>query len=158
MAEKKVKKVKNKGGRPTAMTKEVVRKLEEGFMKGLSDRQCSLYTGIPYRTFRDYCERNPEFTERKEDLKDNVRMRARLNISQAILDDKNPNLSLSQWYSERRDEDFKPATKVEHSGAIQGSIELTPEISAAVKIYEETRNKQILEESKKLHGKHKKTD
>lgn len=47
----------------------------------------------------------------------------------------------------------KPTAKIEHSGNIQNrSSEFTPEIQIAVKQYEEIRNRQILEESKKKHG------
>lgn len=143
-----------KCGRPIKITPKLVRKLKGGFLKGLSDRESCLYAGICYSTFTDYCQKNSEFSDQKESLKQNLKMRSKLNIAEAIIEKKVPSLTLSTWYLERRDQDFKPASKLEHSGKIQnGQVELTPEIQEAVRQYEEIRNKQILEESKVKYGK-----
>ena len=90
---------KNLGGRPTKMTDEVVRKLEEGFVMGLNDAEASLYAGICKQTLYDYCKLHPEFTDRKELLKEQPKIRAKKNITEAI--DKG-NITVSQWYMERR--------------------------------------------------------
>lgn len=106
-------------GRPTVMTPETIQKLEDGFLKGLSDRESSLYAGIVPQTLYNYCKDNPEFLERKEELKENVKMRAKLNIQEAI-DAKDK--QLSQWYLERRDADFKPKQEQENKGQITVEI------------------------------------
>ena len=59
-------KKKNKGGRPTKMTPEVLQKLREGFLKGYSDSLACIYADVKERTFYDYCAKNEEFSQDKE--------------------------------------------------------------------------------------------
>lgn len=89
-------------GRPSVMTEEVIVKLEEAFMKGLTDKEACLYSEIAPSTLYKYCQENPYFAERKEILKDNVRMQAKLNVAGAINEGDKP---LSQWYLERKAKD-----------------------------------------------------
>ena len=44
---------KNKGGRPTVMTEDVIRKLEDAFAHDLSDTEACLYAGIGRTTLFD---------------------------------------------------------------------------------------------------------
>ncbi len=106
---------KSKRGRPTKMTAGTLRKLEELFVRGLSDEEACLLADIGTSTLYDYCRDNPQFSERKELLKQRVKTRAKLNISKAIEDG---DVDLSKWYLERRDKDFKVKQSVEHEGAI----------------------------------------
>ena len=89
----------NNGGRPKKITGEVLQKLEQGFMKGLSDRQACLYADISPGTLYNFQKENPEFLERKELLKENIKMRAKLTIAAAI---ERGDLKLSQWYLKNR--------------------------------------------------------
>lgn len=119
-------------GRPTSMTEETIAKLEQGFLMGFTDREASLYANINPSTLYRFCEENPDFSERKELLKENVKMRAKQNIHKEITEgDK----QLSQWYTERRDPDFNPKQTIDHtskgekidnSGAI---VELTKKLN-----------------------------
>ena len=93
------------GGRPTVMTDDVLRKLEEAFMRGLSDRQACLYAGIAESTLYEYQKGNAAFSERKNTLKENVKLRARLNVFGAI---ERGDLDASKWYLDRKDDEFKP--------------------------------------------------
>lgn len=68
---------KNKGGRPTVMTENVLNKLEEAFSWGCTDVEASLFAGIDPRTLYTYCEKHPEFSQRKETLKKNPALKAR---------------------------------------------------------------------------------
>ncbi|HGR8341521.1 TPA: hypothetical protein ACL6LC_001802 [Streptococcus pneumoniae] len=86
---------KTKRGRPTKMTQGTLRKLEELFVRGLSDEEACLLADIGTTTLYDYCKENPEFSERKELLKQRVKIRAKLNISKAIEDG---DTDLSKWY------------------------------------------------------------
>lgn len=86
-------------GRPTVMTEAIVSKLEEGFAFGLTDRECCLYAGICHQALYDYCNKHPEFTDRKEMLKDQPLLRAKLNITKNI---NNGDLTDSKWYLERK--------------------------------------------------------
>lgn len=88
-----------KVGRPTVMTKEVVSKLEEGFLKGLTDEQCCLFVGISKQALYDYCHAHPEFTDRKEQLKNSPTVQAKLNVVERI---SAGDVELSKWYLERK--------------------------------------------------------
>lgn len=89
----------DKLGRPRAITDEVLRKLEEAFLVGATDKEACLIADIGMSTLYDYCQANPDFSDRKETLKDTPKYRARKNISDAIdSGDKN----ISQWYLERK--------------------------------------------------------
>ena len=93
---------KNKGGRPTVMTIETIGKLEEAFLSGATDKEACFYADIHPDTLYVYCKENPEFSLRKEALKDSPKLRAKMNIVEAIQGGDKP---LSQWYLERKAKD-----------------------------------------------------
>lgn len=74
-------------GRPSAMTPEVIRKLEEAFLLGCSDHEACFYADIAPSTLYKYQLENPEFTERKEALKSNPVFLARKVIVNALHND-----------------------------------------------------------------------
>jgi hypothetical protein len=92
----------NKVGRPTVMTEEVLRKLEYAFFKGLNDVEACLYADIGTTTLYDYCKDNPEFAERKEELKKHPAAQAKINVAEAI---ENKDTDISKWYLERKAKD-----------------------------------------------------
>ena len=94
---------KSNAGRPTVMTPETIRKLEEGFTKGLSDLESCLYAGISAPPFYEYLQKHPEFAERRDLLKNNVRMQAKINIHTEVAAG---DARTSQWYLERRDPEY----------------------------------------------------
>lgn len=116
---------KNKGGRPTVMTPEVIAKLEDGFLKGLTDLECCLYAGISKDALYDYCNKYPEFSDRKEQLKKQPAVQAKLNILDAINDgDKD----ISKWYLERKNKD-EFSLKQEIAADVQDKVTVTIELS-----------------------------
>lgn len=121
-------KPKNPGGRPRKITEAVLHKLEEGFLMGLTDRECCLFADIVPSTLYNYCQEHPEFLERKELLKEDLKIRAKMNIEEAIKDHKNS--SLSQWYLERKSKDeFSISQKIEHSGEMTTKQEVKHDLS-----------------------------
>lgn len=108
-------------GRPTVMTPETIARLEDGFLAGLSDREACLFANIAPSTLYAYCEENPDFSERKELLKEEVKLQAKLNIKNAITGEKR-DLDTSKWYTERKDRSFSLKQELEHSGALQINI------------------------------------
>lgn len=90
---------KRKAGRPSVMTDDVLRKLEQGFSCGLSDREACLFAGIGESTLYDFCKLHPEFSERKDLLKNQPKMKAKLVIAEAI---ERGEVKVSQWYLERK--------------------------------------------------------
>lgn len=99
-------------GRPTVMTPEVIQKLEEVFEIGGTDTEACLIAGIGKTAFYNFCQDNPEFVERKEELKQMPKYKARYNINKAI---KDGDKSISQWYLERKGKD-EFAQRVEQTG------------------------------------------
>lgn len=118
-------------GRPTVMTPETIAKLEEAFLNGATDKEAIFQANISSATFYNYCEKNPDFVERKEALKDQVKYRARRNIVKAI---EEGDKTLSQWYLERKVKgEF--AQRTENTGAEGGPIQVEngPEIADLTK-------------------------
>lgn len=93
-------------GRPTVMTEETVKKLDEGFSMGFTDEEACFYANISKQTLYNYIEKNPDYLYRKEALKNNPKLLAKRNIFNAL--EKGTRIEDSKWYLERRDKDFKP--------------------------------------------------
>lgn len=72
------------GGRPTKMTPETIQKLESAFIAGCTDLEACCYADVSKSTLYDYCQDNPEFSERKETLKNQPIMQARFIIQEAL--------------------------------------------------------------------------
>ena len=102
----------NVGGRPTVMTEKVIKKLEEGFLYDLNVSQACIYAGIEPRTYRNYINKNPEMKERFEALRENVKMKAKINIAKNV---KKGDVDISKWLLEHRAPD-------EYSKKINASI------------------------------------
>ena len=106
------------------MTQEMVSKLEYGFLKGLSDAECCLYAGICKQTLYDYCAKHPEFADRKEALKKQPSVKAKLNVTDAI---DQGDVDLSKWYLERKNRDefsLKQTIEADLNSAVSINIEL----------------------------------
>jgi hypothetical protein len=97
------------------MTPDTIQKLEQAFLMGCTDREACLFADISQQTLYNYCEKNPEFIERKERLKDNPVMRARKVVLDAIVDEKS--LVAAQELLKR-----KEGSKVALTGADGGPI------------------------------------
>lgn len=74
------------------MTSEVLSKLEEAFMMGCSDREACLFAGIGTATLYNYQKENPDFVERKDELKENPILIARTSVMRGLKGD--PDLAL----------------------------------------------------------------
>lgn len=85
--------------RPTVVTEMVVAKLEEWFSYWFTDLEACLYANISKDALYDYCKKFPEFTDRKELLKDQPKMNARAVVAKKIKDWDDYN---SRWYLERK--------------------------------------------------------
>lgn len=98
-------------GRPSKMNDATLKKLEDGFLLGLSDREACIYADIAPQTLYNYCNDHPEYLERKELLKENLKMQAKINIAHEI---KSKDTDTSKWYLERKAKD-EFSTKQEHT-------------------------------------------
>lgn len=109
MSSPQTKKQKNLVGRPTVITEEVLRKLEEVFAIGGTDAEACFYANIGTTALYEYQEKHPEFAERKEALKERPILKARQTIVKGLDDDKN-----AQWYLERkRKKEFSVRTETD---------------------------------------------
>ena len=95
---KPVKSRKGIGGRPTKFTPETLKKLEEAFSIGASDREACFYADVSTVALYAYQKDNPEFVNRKEALKERPVLLARQSVLKGINTD--PNLALK--YLERK--------------------------------------------------------
>lgn len=117
------KKEENIGWRPTVMTDKVVAKLEEGFTMGFTDLEACLYAEISKDALYDYCKKVPTFTDRKELLKEQPKMKAKINITNSISDWDSLD---SKWYLERKSKDeFSLRTEVEQNITGDLKVEVT---------------------------------
>ena len=110
---------KNKGGRPSVITKEVLQKLKEGFLFGMTDREASFYAGISERTLANYQKANVEFLQEKAQWKDNPISQARIALHKNI---QRGNGDLALKYLERKVKD-ELSLRTEHSGTNGEPIE-----------------------------------
>ncbi|MCK4500085.1 hypothetical protein KAU11_06270 [Candidatus Babeliales bacterium] len=109
---------KDKGGRPTVMTPEVVNKLEEAFLVGATDLEACVHADISKQTLYNYCDKHPEFFDRKETLKNQPVMRAKVIVSDSL---KEGDIQTAHKVIDRK-EGSKVTQTVEHSGSIDTSI------------------------------------
>lgn len=118
MTKKKPKSQWDKLGRPTVMTKEVISKLEFAFANGCTDLEACLYAGISHTAMYDWIKLNPEFAERKEQLKKSLNLVAKMRLAE-LLKEKPDDLTRKdyadniKWYLNHKCDEFKPTSKQE---------------------------------------------
>jgi hypothetical protein len=93
---------KKKGGRPTKMTPEILKKLEEVYAIGGSDGEACLWANIDPRTLYYYQEKHPEFIQRKKTLQKTPTLRARQEVVKGLKD--NPEFAFKYLTKKKRDE------------------------------------------------------
>lgn len=103
-----------KVGRPSVITPEILAKLEEAFLVGASDLEACFYADISKTALYDYQNANPSFTERKEKLKESLKLRAKINVSRSL---NSGDVNDSKWYLERKAKDeFAQRSIMQHAG------------------------------------------
>jgi|AKVG01.1.fsa_nt_gi hypothetical protein len=119
---------KDKGGRPTKMTDETVKKLEEAFANGATDVQACFYAGISKPTLYSYQEKYPEFLDRKQGLKSQLGLISKNKLANAI---RQGDVAKAQWYLERTDSEFKLKYNQDHTSSDNS---MTPQVIERVVI------------------------
>ena len=92
---------------------ELLNDLEIAFSMGCTDQEACLFAGISKYTLYGYIEQNPEFGERKEELK----LTPILQSKKTVIDSLQKDVTTAKWYLERRTKEFKPPDR-------QGSLTL----------------------------------
>jgi hypothetical protein len=85
-------------GRPTKLTEDVLKKLEEAFSIGASDKEACFYAGISHQALYNYQEKHPEYVDRKEALKERPVLMARQTVMNNLATD----VDVAKWYLERK--------------------------------------------------------
>ncbi len=83
---------------------EILTKLEQAFAIGCTDEEACAVAGISKGTLYGYIEQNPDFHERKEELKQLPVIRAKHSVVSRLKED----VATSKWYLERKTKEFKP--------------------------------------------------
>lgn len=94
------KKKKNKGGRPTKKTKEIVQKLVDAFKRDYTVEEACSYAGIGKVAFYDWLKKDEKFANEIEAAKYYLLQAAKNTIAAKIANEKDD--ELSKWFLERR--------------------------------------------------------
>ena len=81
---------KSNAGRPSKLTDTCIAKLEDAFSWGCTDSEACCFADISMATLYRYCEKNEEFRDRKEKLKDMPTMKAKRIQHNALQEDSLP--------------------------------------------------------------------
>lgn len=143
---RKPKHLHKKDGRPTKMTKDILQKLEDAFAFTYTDEEACLYAGIATATLYNYQKKNPKFVERKNALRLTPNLAAKKVLVEAIP----KNLDQSRWWATHKMPEFNPTKKLEVSNpnAMAEEANMTPKMREAIKLYNEAKREQIIEEIK----------
>ena len=107
------KKVKNKGGRPSKMTPEIIGKLEEVFSIDGTIAEACFYANINPDTYHSWIKKSKKLSDRFIALRNKPNLKARQEIIKGL--DGNPEFSLK--YLERKlSDEFTIKTKTELTG------------------------------------------
>ncbi len=101
-------------GRPCKIDDKILLKLETAFAMDCTDTEACLFADINPSTLYEYQKKYPQFTKRKEELKQTPVLKAKTKVVNDIKND----TSTAKWYLERRNKHFKPQQKVEYSGSL----------------------------------------
>lgn len=105
-------------GRPTLMDELTVKKLEDAFSVGASDREACFIANISHQTLYNFQEKYPDFVDRKAALKEMTKYKARKVVAEAI--EKN-DIQQANWYLERKAKD-EFSLRQELTGAEGGEL------------------------------------
>ena len=124
-------------GRPTVITQEVIRKLEEVFAIDGSVEEACFYADIGKTAFFEWQKRNPEYAERFEALRQKPVLKARETVIKDLV-----NPSGAQWYLTRKKKAEFGAMVDDFAGMKQGGPNIynfffSPEVQSEVKAMED---------------------
>ena len=87
---------------------EILTKLENAFSMGCTDDEACIMAGISRGTLYYYIKANPDFHDRKEELKQLPTIQAKHVVVGEI---KDSDVKTSKWYLERKTQEFRPPDK-----------------------------------------------
>jgi len=109
---------KNKGGRPWfdgKEEKEVLRKLEEAFAIGCTNREACLYSDISEAMYYNYVKQRPELSKKFEAMRDKPILKARYTVVKGL-----DEVETAKWYlKNKRNKEFTERDTTDHEGSIK---------------------------------------
>lgn len=93
------KSTKNKGGRPPVINEAELQKLEYAFSIGSSVNEALIHANVKKSTYHNYINKNPEFMDRIELLKETMPLKARIVVDSSLNDH---DINTAKWLLERR--------------------------------------------------------
>jgi len=133
-------------GRPTKFDQLTILKLEEAFANGLSDEQACAYANVSKTPFYNYQQKNPQFKERKEQLK----MRPDIKAKSTAVKSLEEPIYAWRWL-ERKDPEFLPKTATKETIEITDPAnEMGDEEKKALAEFRNARRKRIESMSDKM--------
>lgn len=110
------------GGRPLSVDEMCVKKLEEAFLLGCSDKEACFAANISRASLYNHQKRHPEFLDRKAMLKKNPVYQARRAMME-LLDSDDAAIRIKASTDTLNRYEGKPKDKVELTGESGGPIE-----------------------------------
>lgn len=122
---KTLQKTSNKGGRPTAVTAEVVAKLEEAFRLGCNIETACSHAGINKATYYRRLEADSDFATKMQGYQNYARLAAGSVVMQAIVKDKD--VATARWWLEKKHSGEFSSVGVAVQNNIQMNVNLLDE-------------------------------
>lgn len=117
---------RNKIGRPTVVTPDVLQKLEAAFSYDCTDEEACFQADISPSTLYNYQLANPDFLERKQILKARPVLKARKAIIESF--ENNPDMALKYLERKRKDE-FAQAPNFMQQINVGQSVKVEPTLT-----------------------------
>ncbi len=128
---------KNKGGRPTVITPEVIAKLDQAFAIDCTVEEACAYADISRDAFYDYLKRNPKYSDRIEKLRQRPVLAARERVVKGVKE----NYSNAMDYLKRK-------KKMEFGDASEVTIRVPKPIDDVLSDIEDVQKDNSLQEDK----------
>lgn len=116
-----------KEGRPTKLTDETVKKLEEVFAIDGSVEEACFYADISRQTYYQWIKENPELNDRFQALRERPVLKARQTVVKSL---DNPDNAF-KYLERKKKNEF--SLRHEHSGPDGGAIEVLPILGGVTK-------------------------
>lgn len=100
----------------TKMTPETVNKLEAAFALDATVEEACFYAEISAKTYYNWVERNPDLLQRFQAIRNKPVLAARQTVVNSLATD--PQMAM-RYLERKRPDEFRPQSKVEHSGKIE---------------------------------------
>ncbi len=130
---------KNKGGRPTVFTPDVLQKLEDAFAYCYTDEEACLYAGISPSSLYNYQEQHPEFVERKQLLRKTPNLKAKKTLVEHVGTESGARF----WAMNKMADEFTPKTRMEITDGLD-DVEVDPEDLQAAQDFSERLKQNVI--------------